>query len=87
MIGAFDAANDKPAADPVRLALQGSGIEPGADVWFVGDAGIDLECAVNARCVPVLVRETAPKPGEFDGYPPIWHFRQCLALSNHVKSM
>ena len=87
MIGAFDAENDKPAVDPVRLALKGSGIEPGPDVWFAGDAGIDLECAVNARCIPVLVRQAPPKPGEFDGCLPIWHFRQCLALSNHVKSM
>ena len=28
----------------------------GADVWFVGDTDIDMDCAVNAGCLPVLVR-------------------------------
>jgi len=56
IIGATDAPRDKPAKDPVLMALDGSGIQPGLDVWFAGDARIDMECALNAGCTPVLVR-------------------------------
>ena len=87
IVGAFDAKNDKPATDPVHLALAGSGMDPGPRVWFAGDADIDLECALNAGCVPVLVRKNDPEPGEFDNYPPALHFRECLALSKRVESM
>jgi phosphoglycolate phosphatase len=55
LIGAGDAAADKPDPAPVRLALEPSGIEPGGDVWFVGDTGVDIECAGNAGCVSVLL--------------------------------
>lgn len=54
IVGADDAARDKPHPDPVVMALAGSGIEPGSDVWFVGDSDVDLECAKNTGCVPVL---------------------------------
>jgi len=56
VVGAQDAAEDKPSPAPVRLALAGSGIEPGAEVWFVGDNPIDVACARAAGCRPVLVR-------------------------------
>jgi len=55
VIGAGDAPIDKPDAAPVRLALAQSGIVPGEAVWFVGDTGIDMECARNSGCVPVLL--------------------------------
>lgn len=55
VVGAGDAAADKPHAAPVILALEASGIGAGAGVWFVGDTGVDLECARNAGCVPVLL--------------------------------
>lgn len=87
IVGAFDAARDKPAPDPVRLALAGIAVGPDEEVWFAGDANIDLECAANAGCVPVLVREGAPRPGEFDGHLPVWHFGECLALSNCVRRL
>ena len=81
IVGAFDAARDKPAADPVYMALDGSGIAAGGSIWFVGDADIDLECAVNAGCIPVLLREVPPQPGEFDAHPPTVHVEGCLELS------
>jgi phosphoglycolate phosphatase len=42
IVGAFDAPRDKPAADPVHLALVGSGIACGPGVWFAGDTDVDL---------------------------------------------
>jgi phosphoglycolate phosphatase len=55
VVGAGDAAVDKPHAAPVALALQPSGVGAGEAVWFVGDNGVDMECAHNSGCVPVLL--------------------------------
>ena len=87
LVGAFDAERDKPASEPVKMALQGTGIEQGAEVWFAGDTNIDLECAANAGCVPVLIREIAPHSTEFEPFPPLWHFPNCLALSKLIRSL
>lgn len=54
IVGAMDAPRDKPAIDPVLMALEGSGLEPGEHVWFVGDTDLDMECAENAGCFPVF---------------------------------
>lgn len=87
LVGAFDASRDKPACEPVDLVLGASGIERGSEVWFVGDTDIDLECAVNAGCVPILIREDAPAPGEFAIHPPVWHVEDCLALCNLIERL
>ncbi len=36
-VGAKDAKRDKPAPDPIFMALDGTGIAPDHDVWMVGD--------------------------------------------------
>jgi phosphoglycolate phosphatase len=64
VVGAGDAPLDKPAREPVRLALAPSGVPPGDEVWFVGDTAIDMECARNSSCIAVLLGEAAP-PAEF----------------------
>ncbi|MBF0247983.1 MAG: HAD family hydrolase [Alphaproteobacteria bacterium] len=87
VVGATDAARDKPAPDPVRMALDGSGIDLGRDVWFAGDARIDMECAVNSGCVPVLVRETPPDAGEFAGVEPSLHADTPEALFKYAKNL
>ncbi|WP_135077712.1 HAD family hydrolase [Terasakiella sp. SH-1] len=81
ILGAGDAKSDKPNPAPVDMALEGSGIPRGSDVWFVGDTDVDLECAHNAGCVAVLVRETPPTNGEFDEFPPSWYFNKCMELA------
>jgi len=87
LVGALDAERDKPAPEPVRLALKGSGVTPGPAVWIAGDADIDLECAHNAGCTAVLIRAAAPGHGEFDAHPPAGHFGGCDALSKYVKNL
>ena len=84
MVGATDAARDKPAPDPVALALAGSGVEAGPEVWFVGDTWIDMQCAHNAGCLAVLVRENAPEAIEFKDYPPRMHFPGCHDLASFI---
>ncbi|WP_417794891.1 HAD family hydrolase [Terasakiella pusilla] len=80
ILGAGDASHDKPDPAPVELALKGSGISRGSDVWFVGDTDVDLECAKNAGCTGVLVRNEPPMQGEFDGIAPSWYFNNCIEL-------
>ncbi|HWK47335.1 MAG TPA: HAD family hydrolase [Stellaceae bacterium] len=86
VIGAGDAPADKPDPAPVDLALGDSGITRGAQVWFVGDTGIDMACARNAGCVGVLIHPAVPvlTPGEFDDAPPALAFTDCAALGRYL---
>ena len=68
VVGAGDAERDKPAADPVFKALEGTGIffkngklsEP---VWFVGDGDADMECARISGCLRVrMAKENKDGP-------------------------
>lgn len=86
LVGATDATRDKPAVEPVEMALRGSGVAPGPDVWFVGDTWIDMECAHNAGCQPILVREAAPRDGEFGKFAPKSHFPNCDRLATLVRT-
>ncbi len=87
LVGANDATADKPAVDPVHLALKNSGINAGPEVLFVGDMPIDMHCAINSGCVPVLMRDLPPRPGEFDAHPPVYCLSDCLSLSALVHEL
>ncbi len=86
IVGATDAARDKPAVEPVELALDGSGVPRGGEVWFVGDTDIDMLCAGNAGCVPVLLRPEPPRDGEFGDNCPHFHVNCCAALAELLNS-
>lgn len=70
IVGATDAKRDKPAPDPVEMALAPAALPAGSPVWFVGDTGIDMECAYAAGCVPVLVTPKEIDFSEFQAFPP-----------------
>lgn len=59
VVGAQDASRDKPDPAPVLLALSTGNIPAGADVWFVGDAPIDVTCGRAAGCTTIIV---GPEP-------------------------
>ena len=84
LVGANDAPRDKPAPEVVALALEGSGLAPGAEVWFVGDTDIDLQCAHATGCLPVLLRPEPPAEGEFADFPPVLHIESCPALAKRL---
>lgn len=86
IVGAGDAARDKPAPEPVLLALAAGGIAPGEDVWFVGDTATDIECAVAAGCVPVLLYGTVDAP-EFIRVPPRLRFADASGLFDHLRGL
>ncbi len=54
LVGADDAAKDKPSPEPVLYALKPLGIEPSSDCWFVGDSIIDMQCAHNTGCSAIF---------------------------------
>ncbi|MDI9409845.1 MAG: HAD hydrolase-like protein [Candidatus Pacebacteria bacterium] len=62
LIGAQDTPADKPHPGVVTAALAGSGIAADPSVWFIGDAAIDMDCAVQAGCTPILIG--VPHPDE-----------------------
>jgi len=75
VVGAKDAAEDKPSPKPVIMALNGSGIEPSGDVWFVGDSVTDMECAHNSNCVPVFYGDQDLSAERFRNFQPKIQFK------------
>ena len=55
LVGAGDAAADKPDPAPFAMALASCGIDAGAAVWYVGDTAMDMQAARAAGCTAVLV--------------------------------
>lgn len=87
LVGAGDAPRDKPAIDPVELALAGSGIPRDEAIWFVGDTDIDIDCAFNAGCTPVLLRATAPMEEEFGPGRLVRWVADCAGLARLVRQL
>lgn len=85
VIGAGDASADKPDPAPVLLALQGSGIAPGPDVWFVGDSQADMRCALNAGCTPVLIETKPPPEDVLAKHPPAHRFKHHGELMELIR--
>ncbi|MEI6557024.1 MAG: HAD family hydrolase [Rhodospirillaceae bacterium] len=84
LVGSADAPADKPAVAPVTMALAPAGGAVG-DVWFVGDADIDMECAHASGCLPVLVSDNGE--GDFSRFPPAVRVDSCLALCDLVRRL
>jgi phosphoglycolate phosphatase len=87
VVGAGDASADKPDAAPVLLALEGSGIAAGPRVWFVGDTAVDMHCALNAGCVPVLLGAPEPSAEEFANHKPALVFEDCAGLFMRILTL
>jgi phosphoglycolate phosphatase len=87
LVGAGDATRDKPAREPVELALSGGRLAPGPEVWFVGDTDIDIECGANAGCTTVLLRAEPPGPHEFVRHPPDHHVADCGGLVRAIEGL
>ena len=75
VVGARDTKQDKPSSIPVIAALEDSMILPSHDVWFVGDSIVDVKCARESGCVPIVVGD-----GEASQQDDIVHVRDCAGL-------
>jgi phosphoglycolate phosphatase len=80
VVGAGDAARDKPFADPLHHALSHHDtLLPGPGIWFVGDSFVDKECAENAQCTSIMIQDNIQ-----DGFP---LFHSCSSLLSYLKQM
>jgi phosphoglycolate phosphatase len=80
-VGAKDARRDKPAPDPIYMALDGTGIAPDERVWMVGDTPADLECAHAAGVLPVLFGGVEQLSERMRAFPPRLRARDCHELA------
>jgi len=87
LVGAGDAVRDKPDPAPVALALSESGIEPGPNVWFVGDTALDMQCARAAGCRAVLVQGQGAGIDDFSLSPPDLEVADRLELLALVRRL
>jgi len=88
LVGAGDAAADKPDPAPLRMALAACGIAPdaGADVWYVGDTALDMQAARAAGCAAVLLGDAAHDGGVANTAPDA-AFADGHALAAHLRHL
>lgn len=89
VVGATDAKKDKPAADPVHLAMGDSAAAQYENLWFVGDSVVDIQCARNVGATAILIGDEVTGHGDTTNSAnlgPDWHFPDCEALVRLVKS-
>ena len=87
LVGATDAVADKPDPAPIHLALEPMGIAAGPDIWFVGDADVDMQIAHRTGLIPILVGNTPHVGDGMSLYPPALHLDGCAAISSLVKQI
>ncbi len=86
-IGAGKATKDKPATDPLLMALNemDSNLKP-ADILYIGDTETDLLCAQNAKCDIALIQSDKPRPDLISKYSPDYTCNNLLELIDLIKS-
>ena len=56
IVGAGDAIRDKPSADPLLYALNKKDASINQkNIWYISDTEIDLICAEEAGCQPIII--------------------------------
>ncbi len=87
LMGAGDAEADKPSDLPVRLALGVIGVPADANVWFIGDAPVDMECAANAGIRGLVVRHDEVMDEGFETRPPERFFQSWGAFASYLDEI
>ena len=85
IIGATDAERDKPDPAPIYLSLSESGFTTGEDIWYVGDAPSDMECAHRAGVLPVQMVTKLADPLQFRNFPPRISLNNAAELQNFIS--
>lgn len=87
-VGAGEAARDKPAADPVRLAIERSGLTVDIpNMWYVGDTVTDLQVSASLGCRSVLLLDGENKDALIAEYKPFLILDDCRALHDMVEKL
>jgi phosphoglycolate phosphatase len=85
IVGAQDAAADKPDPAPAHLALRTAGLSISGDIWFVGDTDIDMRTAVASGCYPVLVGPGPSDAALLEGAEPALRCHNCVDLVGFMR--
>jgi phosphoglycolate phosphatase len=58
IVGSGDGKFDKPHFQAVEFCLKDTNLSPQKNnIWLIGDTEIDLECAIESKCQPILVNQ------------------------------
>ncbi len=80
LVGAGDAAADKPDPAPMLMALGEMGVRPSPSVWYVGDTALDMQAARRAGFRAVLLGDAGHDGGIATAAPDL-HFAHGDALA------
>lgn len=85
IIGAGHAAKDKPAADPLLMAIKeiDESLAP-EDILYIGDTETDLICTQKAGCDAVLIQSDKPRPDLIETYNPKYTYFDLISLIEDV---
>jgi phosphoglycolate phosphatase len=86
LVGAGDAARDKPDAAPILMALGALGVQASPEVWYVGDTALDMQAARAAGCRAVLLGDASHDGGVAAARPDAV-FADGHALEAHLLSL
>ncbi|HEX3994703.1 MAG TPA: HAD family hydrolase [Acetobacteraceae bacterium] len=86
VVGAGDAAADKPSPEPIFMALKEMGFSPGEDIWYLGDTALDMQAARAAGVTAVLVGD-AGHDGGVELASPDLHVHSAHELAAWLKSL
>lgn len=86
IIGAGDAAGDKPNSAPLLLALQRLGRAADRSVWYMGDTALDMQAARAAGLTAVLIGDALHDGGVERAAPDI-QFRSADALVSRLREL
>ncbi len=86
IVGATDAERDKPDPAPLLMALQDFAGDAGREIWFIGDAVSDMECAKRGGATAVLIGEKEADSDEFSAFRPDFAVNNAFELAKYLDS-
>ena len=86
IVGAQDAAADKPHPAPILLALENCELSAGSDIWLIGDTDVDMRAGRAAGCTCVLVGPGPSDPVLLEGAETEFRFDDCSMFAGFIRS-
>lgn len=86
LVGAGDAAADKPDPAPMLMALDAMRVQPSPAIWYVGDTALDMQAARRAGFVAVLLGDATHDGGIATAAPDL-HFSDGDVLAAALLSL